>query len=225
MMSPDQDVPFVSPSPFERVESGLESVGGQAALPPAEKPSDSAPPSESQKARANDLFLRGALTPEELEKAKANRGGFEAVVGKSNFLPAVFLEIGASTSRSTCHIRTSGVDFLGRSGSWSGTGFLIAPNVLVTNNHVLNSPEVAAAGTCVFDFQVGVDGRPRHRGASGSAPICSSSPARPSAGSTTRSPGSMATPRPNSAWSGSIARRSQSPRMSSPTWSATRPGG
>ena len=48
MMSPDHDVPFMSPSPFERVESGLESVGGQAAPPPAEKPSEKRPP---QKAR------------------------------------------------------------------------------------------------------------------------------------------------------------------------------
>jgi DNA/RNA endonuclease G (NUC1) len=38
---------------------------------------------------------------------------------------------------------------------------LVSPNILVTNHHVLNTPEVAAAGTCIFNFQVGADGQPQ----------------------------------------------------------------
>jgi len=128
-------------------------------VPPA-KPSPDSPPSDVQKARAADLFLRGALTPDQLSRAKASRGGFEAVVGKSNFLPAAFLEVGAASGRATCQVRTSGVDYRGRSGSWTGTGFLLGPNVMVTNHHVLNTPAVAAAGSAVFDYQAGPDGRP-----------------------------------------------------------------
>src|SRR5262249_46017333 len=131
MPTPNEDVPFVSQSGYERVTSAFEST--EAASSPPPKPPRQAPPTQSQKARANDLFLRGALTPEELAKAKADRAGFEVVIGKSNFLPAVFLEIGAATSRSTCLIRTSGIDFTGRSATWSGTAFLISPNILVTN--------------------------------------------------------------------------------------------
>jgi len=158
-MSSTQDVPFVRRSGFESA-GGFEGAGEAAKSTAPPKPAKTAPLSPRQKARANDLFLRGALTPEQLARAKANRGGFEAIIGRSNFLPAVFLEIGAAASHSTCLIRTSGVDYEGRPGSWSGTGFLLSANVLVTNHHVLNSAEVAAAANCVFNYQVGVDGRP-----------------------------------------------------------------
>lgn len=150
MPSPS-DVPFARSSGFEA--SGFESAG------PAPAPKEAAP-TQAQIARAEDLFLRTALSPDELARAKASRGGFEAVVGRPNFLPASFLEIGAASARATCQVRTSGVDFTGRSGSWTGTGFLLGGGVLVTNNHVLNSPAVAAAASAVFDYQVGPDGAP-----------------------------------------------------------------
>lgn len=41
-----------------------------------------------------------------------------------------------------------------------GTGFLVSPSLLITNNHVLGSAEEAAAGIIEFDFQAGADGRP-----------------------------------------------------------------
>jgi V8-like Glu-specific endopeptidase len=162
-MPTPNEIDFVSASPFfARTSGGLELTGEEAVREnaPPKLPSDAAPSAE-QMIRATDLFLRGALTPEQLAEARASRGGFEAIIGRPNFLPAVFLEIGASVSRSTCLIRTSGVDFLGRSSAWSGTGFLIGPNVLVTNNHVLNSPEVAAAAQCIFNYQIGPDGQPQ----------------------------------------------------------------
>src|SRR5262249_15088033 len=55
---------------------------------------------------------------------------------------------------------TSVRDYVGRSSSRCETGFLIGRNVLVTNHHVLNSPEVASAANCVFNYQVGTDGQP-----------------------------------------------------------------
>src|SRR4051812_15436732 len=98
MSSDIKKVPFLSKSPFAKGHSGgLESAD---APPPA--PAPTAPATTTQKARANDLFLRGALTPEQLAEARSSHGGFERVVGRPNFLPAVFLEIGAATSRATC---------------------------------------------------------------------------------------------------------------------------
>lgn len=124
-------------------------------------PGDPPPPaSVPQKARANDLFLRGGLSNAQFDKARSTAMGFEVVLGRSNLRPAIFLETGVAHSRATCLIRTSGVDFLGRTGSWSGTGFLVSPNILLTNNHVLNSPTVAAAANAVFNYQVGADGQP-----------------------------------------------------------------
>lgn len=118
------------------------------------------PANAAQRARTNDLFLRGGISADERARALASKTEFEVHVGRSNLLPAIFLEIGAAHSRATCLVRTSGIDFRGQAGSWSGTGFLVSPNILLTNNHVINSPAVAAAATAVFNYQVGVDGQP-----------------------------------------------------------------
>jgi DNA/RNA endonuclease G (NUC1)/V8-like Glu-specific endopeptidase len=172
-MTLSDDVPFARGSQFAKGGTapsarGFEMAGMEPAdadsleanVAPPPKPARDATPSKDQAARADDLFLRGALTPEQLARAKATRGGFEVVIGKSNFLPAAFLEIGAATSRATCLIRTSGTDFLGRSGSWEGSAFLIGNNILLTNHHVINSPAVAQAAEAVFNFQLGTDLRP-----------------------------------------------------------------
>lgn len=106
------------------------------------------------KHRAMDLFLRGAITEDQMKEAAASLSGFERIIGKVDYLPAFFLEQGAAMSRATCLLQTSGVDYTGEPGSWSGTCFLITPNILVTNNHVLNSKEVARAAKCIFNYQI-----------------------------------------------------------------------
>lgn len=83
----------------------------------------------------------------------------EVLVGRSNFLPARFLDIGVDRARATCKIEASGTDFRGRQGSWAGTGFLISPCILLTNCHVLNSAAVAGSGRCIFNYQLGKDGQ------------------------------------------------------------------
>lgn len=148
----DDEVPFVMDPTIPPKSAGDQDDLESVTTPPT--------PSPDQVARATDLFLMGAITREELERAKAERNAFEAVVGRRNFLPAVFLELGAAVSRATCLVRASGIDHRGRDGSWNGTGFLVAPSVLLTNHHVLNSTTVAAATSCVFNYQLGQDGRP-----------------------------------------------------------------
>src|SRR5262245_11202458 len=145
-MSTPTEVPFIRPS--QQVTRGLESTAPAGATPLAGN------------VRATDLFIRGAVSRVTLDEIRKGRAGFEAVVGRSNFLPASFLEIGAASARATCLVRAAGNDFLGRAGSWTGTGFLIGPSLLLTNNHVLNSVTVATSATAVFDFQTGPDGRP-----------------------------------------------------------------
>src|SRR5262249_50264862 len=112
------------------------------------------------KVRATDLFIRGAVNKSTLDDIRKGRAGFEAIIGRSNFLPASFLDVGAASARATCQVRAAGIDFRGRSGSGTGTGFLIGPSLLFTNHHVLNSVNVATSATAVFDFQTGLDGRP-----------------------------------------------------------------
>ncbi|MEU3957183.1 endonuclease, partial [Streptomyces achromogenes] len=45
-------------------------------------------------------------------------------------------------------------------GGHYGTGFMVSPSLLLTNNHVLRSLEEAGHAVVQFDYQAGVDGRP-----------------------------------------------------------------
>lgn len=87
-------------------------------------------------------------------RALPGLAGPEAVFAQKNFLPAWFLEVGASLARAIAFVEASGVDFRGQEGSWSGTGVLVSNDILLTNNHVLNTLEVAREATCTFNYQV-----------------------------------------------------------------------
>jgi endonuclease I/V8-like Glu-specific endopeptidase len=89
------------------------------------------------------------------------RINLEQHVGSNDLRPAYWLEEGAARSRAICKIDASGVDYEGRTGSWSGTGFLVAPNILCTNHHVLNSKDVALRSRALFDFASLPDGTVR----------------------------------------------------------------
>lgn len=78
----------------------------------------------------------------------------EIVIGRDESLDAAFLDLLARQRQAVGIVRTEGTDFLGRRGGWSGTGFLVAPNILLTNHHVLNSPEVAEAAAVAFDYEL-----------------------------------------------------------------------
>ncbi|MGY2901007.1 lysozyme family protein/endonuclease/exonuclease/phosphatase family metal-dependent hydrolase/predicted regulator of Ras-like GTPase activity (Roadblock/LC7/MglB family) [Bradyrhizobium sp. URHC0002] len=87
-------------------------------------------------------------------RAFRNNVDFEVAIGADTSLPSVFLEALATQRRAVGKISTSGTDFRGRSGSWSGTGFLVAKNILLTNHHVLNSTDVAGRAAVDFTFEV-----------------------------------------------------------------------
>lgn len=79
----------------------------------------------------------------------------EIAIGRDESLDAAFLELLASRRRAVGIVRTGGTAYNGSySEAWSGTCSLVAPNILMTNHHVLNSPEVAAAAEVAFDFEV-----------------------------------------------------------------------
>jgi endonuclease/exonuclease/phosphatase family metal-dependent hydrolase len=85
----------------------------------------------------------------------------ELAIGTADFLPSVFLEMGAAAARAVGRlVIRNGIDYSGRSqpGGWKGTGFLVAPGLLLTNNHVLNSLEVAQAATLQLNYRNRLDG-------------------------------------------------------------------
>lgn len=112
--------------------------------------------------RANAKVERGLVSPDTVRRAvEGDEPAFEKIIGTSDLLPAWFLEAGAQLSRAVCKIEASGVDEDGEDGSWAGTGFLVSPNIVLTNHHVLNSVQVARTSNCLFNYQVGQNGQPQ----------------------------------------------------------------
>lgn len=75
----------------------------------------------------------------------------ERVLGESDLLPINYLSRGLEASRSVCriNIRTQrGIP------EGYGTGFLISPSLLLTNNHVLPSREYAQKSQAEFNFEM-----------------------------------------------------------------------
>jgi V8-like Glu-specific endopeptidase len=78
--------------------------------------------------------------------APENEDFLEKIIGsESTLLPISFLEAGAIASKPVCRIV--------RSDGCSGTGFLVSPNLLLTNNHVLQDESQAEEATTEFNFQ------------------------------------------------------------------------
>lgn len=80
----------------------------------------------------------------------ANDGTFERIINQSNLFAINFLSRGSLAARSVGRISVvSQFDIeLG-----SGTGFLIAPGLLITNNHVLPVPEDATNSHVLFNYE------------------------------------------------------------------------
>ncbi len=81
--------------------------------------------------------------------------GLERLMGDNDLIDVGFLERGALAARSVGRVT---VETQAGDGGF-GTGFLVTPDLLMTNNHVLGSPADAVDSFVEFDFQEGIDGR------------------------------------------------------------------
>lgn len=80
---------------------------------------------------------------------------YERVLGHSDLTSVCFLERGLKVSRTVGRVRIG--DSRGRLGGY-GTGFLVSPRLLLTNNHVLRSAAEAGNSQIEFNYQSSVDG-------------------------------------------------------------------
>lgn len=86
----------------------------------------------------------------------ANRSAAEAVQGNTiDFQPASFLMIGAQIQRAVGY-----VEVMAAGKSCSGTGFLISPDLFLTNQHVVEDAASALGAQVTFDRQADARGHP-----------------------------------------------------------------
>ena len=101
------------------------------------------------------VFHRCNHYPEDVvvtTKGKHLDDKLERLIDTNDLLSVSFLEEGAKVSKSIGRISTS--------NSW-GTGFLIGPNILMTNNHVLKNAQIAKNSFVEFNYELGVDNLPK----------------------------------------------------------------
>lgn len=74
----------------------------------------------------------------------------ERIIGRSDLLEINFLDIGRRASRAVCRIQVR--DSSGRVVEF-GTGFMVSPNLMLTNNHVLPAAEICRRSLVDFEFE------------------------------------------------------------------------
>jgi endonuclease G len=80
----------------------------------------------------------------------------ERQIGTLDLVDVAYLERGAAVARAVCKLH--GKDEL---GYFTGTAFLVAERLLVTNHHNLPTEAIAAATYVEFEYERGQDGLPR----------------------------------------------------------------
>jgi hypothetical protein len=102
-------------------------------------------------AAKNDLWaISGADIKKSAWQGEADAAQLEKLMGdKSTLMPIHFLEIGLERARSVVKVVQP---------AGSGSGFLLPGNLLVTNHHVLPSPEIARTATILCNYQKTRDG-------------------------------------------------------------------
>ncbi|WP_292390433.1 DNA/RNA non-specific endonuclease [Methanosarcina sp. UBA5] len=80
----------------------------------------------------------------------------ERIMGKSDLVDISYLELGLLAARPVCRIQI--VNPFGRPEGY-GTGFLVGPNLLLTNNHVIDTAELARKSFAEFGFEQDINGR------------------------------------------------------------------
>jgi len=88
--------------------------------------------------------------------AERARGALERIIAGNDLDSINYLSKGLAVARSVCRIQLR--DSQGNVQGF-GTGFLIGPGVLMTNNHVFETPNAARNSLADFDYEVTANGR------------------------------------------------------------------
>lgn len=94
---------------------------------------------------ATDLESKPADTVYEITAIEGE--GFEKILGLNNFRQIAWIQQGIQVAKSVCRVLIQG------KGLGAGTGFLIAPDLLITNHHVIRDKAVAESAVIEFNYQ------------------------------------------------------------------------
>ncbi|HMQ57884.1 MAG TPA: serine protease, partial [Rhizobiaceae bacterium] len=106
---------------------------------------------------AADRSERVATRMANIEANERDPLAYERVLGQINLCPINFLARGLDAAKSVARLTVQSED---GNSTWHGTGFLVAPGVLVTNNHVISTRRQAAMAIAEFDYQRDISGTP-----------------------------------------------------------------
>lgn len=106
---------------------------------------------------SQDVVRRATSSGPALEgRFDTARVGLERIIGRNELLAIRYLDAGQLAGRAVARVVI-------RSGSGAelgfGTGSMISPSLIMTNNHVLESAARAGNAIVEFNFQLGLDGR------------------------------------------------------------------
>ncbi|TFE24559.1 DNA/RNA non-specific endonuclease [Cohnella luojiensis] len=111
---------------------------------------------------AHELKSKSPLEVDTRERASFRRAiinpldglAIERIIGNNDLFPISYLEGGLKAGRAVCRIEVR--DRLGRVLGY-GTGFLVSPCLLLTNNHVLENEDAALFSLGQFNYELGLD--------------------------------------------------------------------
>src|ERR1044072_2147067 len=88
-----------------------------------------------------------------IEGPHSDPNGYERIIGASDLMSINFLDRGRRSADAVCRIKLP-MD----GGHAYGTGFLVGPRLLVTNNHVISNAAEAAQAEAEFGYEHDIDG-------------------------------------------------------------------
>ena len=143
--------PRIAQAARERVVTATKQIRNSLTCIEEGRPGDAEP---EKPRRAQVYQARMGSSQEEARARVARPGeGQERIWGKTvDFVDVSFFERGLRAARAVARIIT-------KDGAACGTGFLISPRLLMTNNHVIGSAAESAGLLAEFEYQRDLDGK------------------------------------------------------------------
>ncbi|MGQ0580318.1 MAG: DNA/RNA non-specific endonuclease [Reyranella sp.] len=144
--------PRIATGARDRIEGSMKQIQASLNAIGDGRPGDA----ETDPTRRSQVYqARTGVSLSEAKTMAARPGeGRERIFGKTvDFVDVAFFDRGRRAARAVARIIT-------RDGAALGTGFLISPRLLMTNNHVIGDERAANGLWAEFDYELDLDGRP-----------------------------------------------------------------